>query len=434
MGQKILVISRLFEPENEIGALRPTKFVKCLTEKGYSIDVFTSVRTIKGSSYTPKGFRVIYDKEHSESKETKANSDRVTGCFKRFIDQVPNKVIRTIRQELASTYRQMLEYRRGKVFLQSFKNAIIDKRIILDEYQCVFTTFGPVDSVLVGLYIKKNYPQIKWINDFRDPMISQMIPKLFYPWYRYLQNKSIDMCDYAVTVSEGYYRRMVKRTTANKFHVIPNGYDIKDIPIFQETAIDNDQFSLVYVGSLYEGKRDIGPVFSTLRKLCDEGYISKNQMVFHYAGRDIKYLMKQAHAFDMDDIVFAHGMLSRQECLNLQASARFLVLSTWNDRGEEGVFPGKFIEYMLINRPIISVVDGNLANSEVTDTIRRYNLGVSYESADMASMGQLYEWMKTQVQRYNEGQPALFFPDKCGIDKKYNWVNIAKRFGELIEQ
>ena len=136
----------------------------------------------------------------------------------------------------------------------------------------------------------------------------------------------------------------------------------------------------------------------------------------------------------MEATVINHGMLSRNDCLKLQASARFLVLSTWNDRGEEGVFPGKFIEYMLINRPIIGVVDGNLANSEVTKTIQRYNLGISYEKADPSTMEQLYEWMKAQVQCFIEGHSAIFSPDKREIDEKYNWINIAKRFGELIEQ
>lgn len=65
---------------------------------------------------------------------------------------------------------------------------------------------------------------------------------------------------------------------------IPNGYDRIDAAIFDEITPDTNMFSLAYVGALYEGKRDIGPLFSVLRQLCDEGIIQKKQIVFHYAG------------------------------------------------------------------------------------------------------------------------------------------------------
>lgn len=434
MSCKILVVSQLFEPQNEIGALRPTKFVKLLSEKGYDIDVFTSADTLVNADYRPSGFNIIYDRErNSPGNSIRADSRQ---CISSSEDKRKNTgkgILKLLRQEIAMTYRQILAFQNGSSFLEHFKVAIKLGRLDMGKYQCVFTTFGPVGSVLVGMYIKKYYSHIKWINDFRDPMVSQIMPKLFHPLYGYLQAKSLRMCDSAVTVSEGYYRRMVRSTNAFKFHVIPNGYDKKDAQFFEGILPDKDKFSFVYVGSLYEGKRDISPVFSALRQLCDEGYIRKEQIIFHYAGRDAAYLQQQAQVHQMEEVVFNHGMISRQECLKLQAASRFLVLSTWNDRGEEGVFPGKFIEYMLIDRPIIAVIDGNLAHSEVTATIQQYNLGVSLEKANPATKVQLYEWLKMQARCFCTGQAAAFTPDRNGIDAKYNWINIVKRFGELIE-
>ena len=40
MKKRILVLSYLYSPDNSIGALRPTKIVKKMREKGYIVDVF----------------------------------------------------------------------------------------------------------------------------------------------------------------------------------------------------------------------------------------------------------------------------------------------------------------------------------------------------------------------------------------------------------
>lgn len=430
--KKILIITELFRPLNAVGAVRPTKLAKYLDLSGYEVTVFTSNECLSENYEAPNSpYKVIYaevgkiqNKKPTSVQQTEKNAIK---------ENRKNSWFHALLQELKMTKRQYLSFQQGKKFLKTFCNYVDDGRLKLEDHDYVFSTFGPIGSLLAGMEAKKRKPSIVWINDFRDPMVSQIMPKLFAPYYGYLQKKSLAVADHVVTVSEGYRSRMQTKESANKFEVIPNGFDSDDLPATKSVIEMTPMFDMTYVGALYEGKRDLSPLFKILRRIFDEGVLSKDKMIFNYAGKDIKYLMAQAKQYGMEEIVRGHGFLSRVDCLNLQNNSRFLVLSTWNEKGEEGVFPGKFIEYMLMNKPIISIVDGNLAGSEVTSTIHKFNLGVSCESADKNTEHELYEWLKEQAVQFNNGKSAIFDPDRDGIEQKYNWKNIVKRFRELID-
>lgn len=110
-----------------------------------------------------------------------------------------------------------------------------------------------------------------------------------------------------------------------------------------------------------------------------------------------------------------------------------LVLSTWNEKGEEGVFPGKFLEYMLIGKPIVSVVDGNIPESEVKQVMTEGNFGVTYEAANSTEdFALLKEYIKKQYDKVTNGENVEFEPNKDVLDR-YNYENIMQRIEDLIK-
>ena len=416
-------MSELFEPQNAIGAVRPSKLAKYLAQMGHDVDVFTSRIGKQDIPYEPFGFHVIYDSKPFCVHAKTPMQERV----------VPKAPKSKLRQEISMIYRQIVSYRSGKAFLNRFVAAVQTGEIVLAKYDCLFTTFGPVSSVLIGRYIKRQVPNIRWINDFRDPMVSRIMPLCSHSFYRYLQCRSVRECDIVTTVSEGYKKRLTFGKMKKKIVVIPNGYDVDDRKVVEQCNEFQQQFSLTYAGSLYEGKRNLSPLFEILKSLCDAGSLRKEEISFHYAGGDFCYLYTQAQIYGMESILVDHGKMSHSSCMKLQASSRFLVLSTWNEIGEEGVFPGKLVEYMLMQRPIISVVDGDLAHSEVTDILHTYHLGESVEKADSESYKLLYKWLELQSQAYQKGDSALFQVDQQQLDERFNWTNIAKRFENLMK-
>ena len=90
-----------------------------------------------------------------------------------------------------------------------------------------------------------------------------------------------------------------------------------------------------------------------IRELIDEKIIDENKIEFCYAGNDAAFFLQQARLYKLEDRVKNYNNISRIDCLKLQFNSDFLLLSTWNNKKEFGVFPGKLLEYMLINKPIL---------------------------------------------------------------------------------
>lgn len=418
--KKILLVSYLFAPNNRIGAVRPTKIAEYLIRDGYEVDVFTYGYTDEDSFNAGECFSrkyVINDKP-VEQKE-----------YKSFPRKKKDSII---IHKLKRHYVTYLARKREKSFVKSFIKQY-ESTLCQNSYDVLITSFGPLSSIEVGLYVKKKNPKIKWICDFRDPIVVSQTPELYLPFFKYMQNKACKNADKIIAVSNGYLDRICGGKYNDKAVMIPNGYDVKDV-CKSNICVVNDKLVLTYVGALYGGKRDLSPVFCSISELVDEGFVDKNKIVFNYAGTEFFVAENQARAYNINDILTNNGRLGREACLNLQNSSHALVLSTWNDKREYGVFPGKFLEYMLMRKPIISVVDGNLGNSEVSQVIKEGNLGVSYEAVNKAEdlsglKAYIYELYKCIVQ---SGEIS-YSPIQQVLDR-YNYETIIKRVEDLINE
>lgn len=414
--KRILIISELFYPKNAIGALRPTKIRKYLTEKGCTVDVITKSFSEKDSFENGRIWRIdaVADTESS-------------------VTAAPHSPDKGLIKELKRAKRTLISIKSSKHYCRDVMRFIDTHPVPISEYDAVFTTFGPVSSVLIGLELKKRYPKIKWLCDFRDPMVVEEVSVFLKPYMRALQNRACRAADKIIAVSDGYLKRICNGRYSDKSYMIPNGYDPSDIPDMPSAKTDG-VLHFAYVGTLYEGKRKITPLFRALRELADEGKLELQKLCFDYAGRDFHFLCEQARYYNLNCILKDHGMLKRAECLDLQSSADFLILCTWNNRGEEGVFPGKFLEYMLFNKPIIALVDGNRANSEVACVMREGNFGTACELlGGEKDYSALKAYIEKQYRLFEEHRSLEFAPSQKVLDR-YNYENIIRRIEELINE
>lgn len=421
MSKRILIVSYLFAPNNAIGAIRPTKIADRLSRAGYEVDVFTYGYTANDGYELDNGkiniFRVN-DKSVEPAKAAPAGAVPAAQSTSGLVYQIKRTRV---------TYNSR---KRDAAFAAAFA-AFYDKRIKEVEYDSIFTTFGPLASLEAGFYAKEKTPGINWICDFRDPVLVSVTPLPYRGSFKRIQNKACEKADKIVAVSNGYIKRICGEKYKDKAHMIPNGYELADK--VQGTVSENDgKLHITYVGSLYMGKRDLTPVFRAIKELAGSGAVDINNIVFDYAGSDFAVLSMQAATVGMTELLHDNGRLSRSDCLNLQFKSDALVLSTWNDVGEEGVFPGKFLEYMLIGRPIIAVVDGSLANSEVKLVMDEGNFGVTYEAACKETD---FEQLKAYIAAKYREKTALgavsFAPSQDVLDR-YNYDNIIVKIEELI--
>lgn len=419
--KRILIVSYLFAPNNAIGAIRPTKIAAGLIRKGYEVDVVTCGASSNDSfadisNVTNKYVMIPYQEPSENTPEQTFNP----------------KIIKfgSLRYWLMRHKAAVVSLKAGNKFNAFFK-VLYENKLKHENYDAVLTSFGPLASLQCGLYIKKRVPKTRWICDFRDPVVT-LTPLLFKPYMQYYQDTACKKADVIVAVSDGYLRRICNGRYREKAYMIPNGYDATDITNIRPDIYNEKKLKLVYVGALYNGKRDLSPVFRVIRELIDERFVELEKLSFEYAGSDYEAAVAQAASFHLEKIIVNHGKLSRAACLKLQTNADMLVLVTWNYKNEEGVFPGKFLEYMLVNKPVIAVVNGELANSEVAKVVADGHFGVCFEEANYEmDHNKLKAYLKEQYTAFFTDGSITFTPDQT-IRDRYNYENIISRIEGLI--
>ena len=115
-----------------------------------------------------------------------------------------------------------------------------------------------------------------------------------------------------------------------------------------------------------------------------------------------------------------------------QLNSHILLLASWNRTGSTGIITGKFLEYMMIKKPIICTITGNLPNSDLKQMIKHANIGVTWEEANNENdYPILKNYIYNQYVRYKEGIPLLFEPNLEYIEK-FNYKNLINNFINII--
>lgn len=422
--KKVLIVSDFFFPSANIAAVRPSKIAKRLTADGYCVDVFTRYPIgEKSAEYCNKCFS-FQSGSALEIMKKEGGAER-TGAKKILFEK-----FNFLYMSLFKMKSNLHTNRRNRQMLDAFKEFVAKNP---QEYDVIFTTFGPVGSLLCGLYYKKKFSQVKWICDFRDPAIVSQAGALKNFFRRRKEQKSCKLADEIITVSNGYMKRICGDKYTEKRHMIPNGYDRADMVYSGEKSENSDKLSLAYVGILYGFMRDIRPVFRAIKELVDEGLADKDKICINYAGSDYNTVLAQAKECSVEEFIVTHGVLAREDCLRLQFSSDMLILATWNTQEECGVFPGKLLEYMLIGKPIVTTVTGDVPDSEVAQVVREGNLGIVYEEVNgKEDFAKLKEYILTQYNYKVNGKELPFNPEQYVLDR-YNYDTIIKKIEALIE-
>jgi glycosyltransferase involved in cell wall biosynthesis len=138
---------------------------------------------------------------------------------------------------------KILRFIRGNFFIpdprkgwnkHAFRKAceIIDNESI----KHVITTSPPHSTQLVGLKLKRKYPEIKWIADLRDPWTDIYYYDQFYPTFiskltdRKYENAVLQSADRIITVGKSLKELFATKIfgISNKTEIITNGFDEDD--------------------------------------------------------------------------------------------------------------------------------------------------------------------------------------------------------------
>lgn len=451
--RNVLIISQYFAPQNIIAAIRFTKIVKYLSKTGKycffvvcadhgskypvdellqnDLDSVASYVTIisvdmkkklveaaknslsEGGNEGPKGVkgeRDIYFRLQEDFLNS--NQTGMVGNTKRFIGKI------------AFAANDVYDLVCEKIF--SIRAERMLDQIPLKKMDVMISTYGAAGAISLALKINKRYPQIKWIVDYRDPvLVEKGIKKAVLYRLALRADKRSEYITGATKscIGSGKY--------LSKFRWIPNGYDRDDLDGI--LPVKNGKMTICYTGSLYYGKSDMSLLLKMISELIQERKINKEKISIVYAGDKFHMLQQQAAQYGVDEILCDKGMVIRKEALTLQKQADILCALTWNNKGNDNILTGKVLEYFMMNKPVFAVVTGNKPESMLKRIIQKADLGYCIEEAEADQhFEEAKNWLLNKYDEYIVTGRIECHPVER-ILEKYSSQKMAERFERLIE-
>jgi glycosyltransferase involved in cell wall biosynthesis len=364
--KKVLVITYYWPPSGGAGVQRWLKFSKYLPLSGWEPVILTV--DPKYAAYPALDPSL----EKDVPAETKVYRTKATDWFRVYGNdksKVPSAGFATNKDD--SLKGKVLRFIRGNFFIpdprrgwnrHAFKKAceLIEKEGISH----IITTSPPHSTQLIGLKLKKRFPEIKWIADLRDPWTSIYYYGLFYPSFisrkidLHYERSVLENADIITTVgpSLGKYFDSQVPGSGDKIKIIHNGYDESDFE--NVTGEIPEKFTISYTGTISESYPVDGFV-AAVKEVIGKGNDILLRFTGHVSDIQKEYFISSLGIGQLEFNPYSdHKTVVRQM---LSSSMQLMVLAS--DPGNRSFLPGKLFEYIASGKPILCLgpVDGDSA-------------------------------------------------------------------------
>ena len=371
----------LFAPHNNSGAIPNTKLIKYLARQDVRITLVTKAVTpdmVIDEALLPvemdriRTIRVDHSQVFRRTME--ASRNRITDNGVKLKMKSETRPLRSkVVNILKNTY---LTTRDRDWFLRA--TAAIRRELAGEHFDCVYSTFPNEVNHVLARWVMGQGMADRWIADFRDPM--------FYQYHdahnlrRLKRQHRIEReADLVTIVSEGARSKFrCEGVAEEKLICIPNGFDPEDAAQTVGTPTEG-MLRIFYAGTLYAGRRDFSVVFRAISELHREGLVEPERIRFEYAGNEWPVMRSFAEQYGLTDCCINHGFIPRSRVLELLGEADCTAVCTHNTKTDQGVVTGKVFELLLVGKPIVTVVNGDTADSELAAIVRDCHAGPVYE-------------------------------------------------------
>lgn len=425
-GMKILVISEYIVPYQSVASIRWTKIIKYLKMKNQieQIDVVTLKKEwenprkntywVREDALLKKDAEWI-DRYYAVPSSFGSTASSISGWIKAEAKKnITNERLRKYCSRVIDLYRQK---RIEKIVFQ-----FIQKKIQVELYDFVITSYGPDWTVYVGSKLKQVYPDIYWIADFRDQWYREWDIRNYNRLKKKAQ-KTIMLADCLFRVNP--YLELFENPKQPVF-TITNGFDPQEA-VQPESC---DLFRILYTGTIYSTD-DFDALFRCIRELLQNKEIDRNNVVIEYAGANLPLFYSYVQRYQMEDRFVNYGFISRQQSLQLQSRASILVMAGWNSKKEEIVWSGKMYEYMMARKPIVYLMAGDKQQCEAADQIHRLG-GVCYQSiCSEMSYIPLKQYILEKYKEWNQNGKVMISREEEYVNE-FSYPNIAEKVYEIL--
>jgi len=216
-------------------------------------------------------------------------------------------------------------------------------------------TAPPFSAFLVGLALKRRFPHIRLISDFRDDWLGFYLASFDYQRGDHtrrraeeIERATVAKSTFVLAVTESLQaqlRSRYSREPGEKFVLIPNGYDPESFTGFTPRRHDGDRIVVTHVGTVYSAS---SPRFylDALDEMPDE---VRARFETRFVGR---ITPDQAPFLDgRKSQIRRLGFLPQASALRQMEDTDYLLL-TLTDAGS---LSGKIFEYLATGKPILAL-------------------------------------------------------------------------------
>lgn len=431
--EKVLVITYYWPPSGGAGVQRTLKFVKYFPEFGLKPVVLT-VDPLKASypvvddslmKDVPPDVKVIT----TDSFEPLNILSSIAGK-----KNVPYGGFANANKE--SFTQKSLRWIRGNFFIPDARVGWVQhafraaEKIIQEEnIRCVYISSPPHSSQLIGLKLKKRFPQLRWVADLRDPWTDiyyykdLLHTKLALKKDARLEERVYRAADALVVVGENLKASLLRKVpdlNPSVVNVITNGYDESDFS--NSVSPDAEYFTITYVGTMADSYRP-EVLFSVLKRLMS-AYASVN-IRFRFVGVAPTTIVQMAIASGISEKCEWIGHVKHPDAINYLMKSNVLVLIIPESEGAKGILTGKLFEYLGAGHPVLGIGPGD---GDAATILHACEAGRMFERDQSEEM---YSWLNRELNAWMSGKLAAEV--RPGV-LEYRRVVLAKKLADIIKQ
>jgi glycosyltransferase involved in cell wall biosynthesis len=442
---RILMISFHFRPDAAVGAERPTKFAKYLSQAGWQPYILTVQE------------RYFPDKDWSRLHDVDGLPMIRTPCWPTVL-QLALDLKRRIRRSAPSAPRHDKSH--GPAFhAKRHLNSLFelpDKQVgwlipaVWTAYRLVKTqririvlvSSPPRTTALIGLVLSYLAP-IKLVTDLRDPWFTPYLQQDGFfrslkgiaagrsaigdTVERWLEQKIVERSVKVITTTEHLavaLRQAYPSIDDRRISVITNGYDAEDL-----AAIDPPEpgrrFTLSYLGSFYFD-RTSKPFFEALGQLIRERKLSPSDIEVNMTG-DVRSTADGG----IEELIAASGLggcvhveepVSHAEALRQMFRSHVLLLFT--PKQSCGI-PSKTFEYLATHKLILCLAEEGAAADLINGTGAGLVVRPDDVDAIKVALMKLFD-------AFREGQPLTHCIDVSRYERKALSEQLSRHLVELL--
>lgn len=297
----------------------------------------------------------------------------------------------------------------------------LEKHLKNNDYEAIITTGPPHSMHLIGLGLKKTFPHIKWLADFRDPWTEisyykhLKLTKYTDKKHHFLEKEVFKNAD--LTIATSYTdAKNFKNKGANSI-CITNGYDTEITPTLEKT----NHFTMSYVGVL-EQLRNPKVLWEILEEIVNENNEFKNDFQLKLVGKIDEAILKEWKTLKNNTIY--KGYLTHKEAIKEMKNTDLLLLTNFPNASSKGIIPGKLFEYLASQKTIISF---GYQDSDVSKIIEKTHTGKHFTYTEKQKTKR---FIMEEYEKWKNNDTSIKKMDISEFSRK----NLTKKLSEFIHR